>query len=91
MGVKEKIPKLNVIFDNAVHYCEVTTVHGFSYWVSTSNLAEKFFWVVVVVTGFTCSSLIISTAVQGWLDEPGVTLIKTFSKVFFFMFYFINT
>ena len=73
----------NVIIANAVSYCEATTIHGFSYWVSAENIVEKLFWVLTVVIGFTCSSLIVSSAIQGWLDEPGVTVIKTFSKVVF--------
>ena len=76
-----------MILDNAVNYCETTTIHGFSYWVSARNLPEKLFWVLVVIIGFICASLIISTAIEGWLDEPGVTLIKTFSKVCDYNFY----
>ena len=73
--------KSNVIVANLASYCNATTIHGFSYWVSSENIVEKLFWVLTVVTGFTCASLIISTAVQGWVNEPGVTEIKTFSKV----------
>ena len=78
---KDENTKSNVIFANAVSYCNVTTIHGFFYCVSAENIVEKLFWVLTVVIGFTCSSLIISSAIQGWLDEPGVTVINTFSKV----------
>ena len=78
---QDESKKSNVIFANAKRYCEATTIHGFSYWVSAENIAEKLFWIITVVIGFTCASLIISSAIQGWLDEPGVTVIKSFSKV----------
>ena len=73
--------KSNVIVDNAVSYCNATTIHGFSYWVSAERKVEKLFWVFTVIIGFTCASLIISAAIQGWLDEPAATEIKSFSKV----------
>lgn len=71
----------NVIYANAVSYCETTSIHGFAYWISADNLAEKLFWFIVVCIGFSCSGLIISSAVRGWREHPGVTVIKTFSKV----------
>ena len=37
---KESSDKSNVIFANAVSYCNVTTIHGFSYWVSAENIVE---------------------------------------------------
>ena len=73
--------KSDVIFANAVSYCESTSIHGFSYWVSAESIVEKLFWILTVVIGFSCASVIISHAVQGWLDKPGVTVIGTFSKV----------
>ena len=71
-----------MIILNAKNYCESTSIHGFSYWVSADNVFEKLFWVLTVVIGFSCASAIISHAVQGWVDQPGVTEIGTFSKVF---------
>jgi hypothetical protein len=62
-------------------YCETTTIHGFSYWVTASRLLEKLFWMSVVLTGFICASLIINTAVDDWTKNPGIVTIKTFSKV----------
>ena len=66
---------------HAKAYCEATTVHGFAYWVNAPRFVERIFWVAVVVTGFTCASLIISAAVRDWQENPGVTTIKTFSRV----------
>ena len=82
MFLQDTREKPNLIFANIVNYCNSTTIHGFSYWVSAENIVEKLFWVLVVVSGFTCAIALVSSAVQGWIDEPGVTEIKTFSKVF---------
>jgi hypothetical protein len=67
-------------------YCEITTIHGFGYWVTAPRFLEKFFWVSVVFTGFFCASLIIHTAVDDWNTNPGIVTIKTFSKVSFVKF-----
>lgn len=62
-------------------YCETTTIHGFAYWVSAPRLLEKLFWAIVVVIGFTCAGLIVTSAVKDWNENPGVVIINTFSKV----------
>jgi hypothetical protein len=61
-------------------YCETTTVHGFQYWVSAPGHLEKLFWVIVVITGFSCAGSIISIAVQDWMENPGITGVDTYSK-----------
>jgi hypothetical protein len=45
------------------------------------RLLEKIFWMSVVLTGLTCASLIINTAVHDWKKNPGIVTINTFSKV----------
>jgi hypothetical protein len=62
-------------------YCETTSIHGFSYWVSAPRLIEKLFWVAVVLTGFTCASFIINHAVDDWQHNPSTVTINSFSKV----------
>jgi hypothetical protein len=74
-------PTCKIVKANARAYCENTSIHGFSYWITAPRLLEKFFWVIVVVSGLFCASLIIDTAVQDWQDSPTVTVIKSFSKV----------
>jgi hypothetical protein len=66
---------------NARAYCETTTIHGFRYWVNAPRGIEKLFWVIVVITGFACASLIISAAFLDWQNNPGVVSINSFSKV----------
>ena len=73
--------KKNIVLSNAIEYCENTTIHGFSYWVSCESLPQKLFWVATVVAGLFCACLINSSAVQGWIDKPATTVIQTFSKV----------
>jgi hypothetical protein len=71
----------NLLRTNARVYCETTTIHGFFYWVNAPRLLEKLFWVVVVLTGFTCASLIILAAFDDWQKNPGIVTINSFSKV----------
>ena len=77
--------KKNIVLSNAIEYCENTTIHGFSYWVSCESLPQKLFWVATVVAGLFCACLINSSAVQGWIDKPATTVIQTFSKVNIFL------
>jgi hypothetical protein len=84
MVIQKKIqfnPTFTIVKANARAYCENTSIHGFSYWITAPRLLEKFFWVIVVVFGLICASLIINTAVKDWQDSPTVTVIKSFSKV----------
>ena len=57
-------------------YCEVCTPHGFSYLVSSSKRAEKYFWLGVVLVCFVSSSYFIKTAVEDWNDNPIQTTIN---------------
>ncbi len=41
---------------------------------------DKIFWVIVVIIGFTCGSLIVGSAVQGWIDNPAIVFIESFAK-----------
>ena len=59
----------------------MTTIHGFAYWVRGETVVEKLFWVVIVAAGFVCSGFMSSYAIRDWFQDPGVTIIKTFSKV----------
>jgi hypothetical protein len=75
-------PKVSrVLADHARAYCDSTTIHGFKYWVNAPRDAEKLFWVIVVLSGFVCASLIINTAVEDWIAHPGLVTINSFSTV----------
>ncbi len=64
-------------------FCESTSIHGFAYWVAAPRLLEKLFWVAVVAGFATGACLIIASAVEDWMRNPGVTQIETFSKASF--------
>jgi hypothetical protein len=82
LGGEKPVPRVSrILTANAKSYCETTTIHGFGYWSSETKILEKIFWVIVVCTGFTCASFIISTAVQDWRKDPGVVKIDSFFKV----------
>ncbi len=82
--IRRKEPKEsvgNIVKTHAVGYCEVTSLHGFAYWVSAPRVVEKAFWVFVVVIFGLFATLIINHAVTDWINKPSVTKIETFSKV----------
>jgi hypothetical protein len=78
---KETVTTSNLLKQQAKAYCETTSIHGFTYWVNAPRFVEKLFWVAVVLTGFTCASLIIKAAFADWQKNPGIVTINTFSKV----------
>ena len=76
-----KRAKTSVLVRNAISYCETTSLHGFLYWVQARNHIEKFLWVLITVTCFIGSCYIVSLSIKQWIDEPGITMIQSFSKV----------
>ena len=57
---RSSLPKWRaIITENATGYCESTSLHGFSYWVSAPRVVEKIFWVIVVATAFVFATIII--------------------------------
>jgi hypothetical protein len=71
----------HIVAANARTYCETTTLHGFVYWVTAPRHLEKFFWVIIVLIGFVCASVIVSAAIDDWKKNPGIVTINSFSKV----------
>ncbi len=71
----------SILSEHGKGYCEATSLHGFAYWVSAPRIIEKVFWVVIVLTFMCCACSIIHTAAVAWIETPGDTKIKTFSKV----------
>jgi hypothetical protein len=82
MEKKTSVSPSNLLKRQAKAFCESTSIHGFIYWVNAPRLIEKLFWVAVVLTGFTCASLIIGAAFDDWQKNPGIVSIDSFSKVF---------
>lgn len=48
-----------------------TTAHGFRYLVVGRDFGEILAWVVVILTGFVCSGLIIKENTLDWENFPG--------------------
>ena len=76
--------RMGLLKRTLVDYCENTSVHGFSYlpgpYPSAGNWCERVFWLAIIVTGFTCASVIINKAFVEWDDNPTLTTTTTFSK-----------
>ena len=73
-----------VLKSSLIHYCENTSIHGFSYLPgphpSAVNWCERIFWAVVIVCGFTVASFIINQAFTEWADNPTIVTTTTYSK-----------
>jgi hypothetical protein len=82
MTAKEPREKAShILAANASSYCETTGIHGFVYWTRAPRHLERLFWMLVVVTGFVCASLIVGRAMDDWQKNPGIVTINSFSKV----------
>ena len=57
-------------------FLESSTIHGLSY-ISSSNKYARFFWLLVVVLGFTGCGLLINESVKSWEESPVKTGIET--------------
>ena len=53
-----------------------SSIHGLSH-ISKNQNCKKFFWLFVVVTGFSTAFILISTSFQSWRDSPVKTLTET--------------
>ena len=60
-------------------YCKNTSAHGFQYWISSSSGLERLLWIAIVIAGFTSASVMVSSAIQHWIEFPTTVAIKTFS------------
>ena len=61
-------------------FCQNTSAHGFQYWVSAGSLPERLLWIVIVGCGFTLASIMVSSVVTHWINNPSAVAINTFSK-----------
>ena len=57
-------------------FLESSTVHGLSYISSTRKYA-RFFWIVVVLAGFSTAGYLIYQSFQSWADSPVKTTVET--------------
>ena len=57
-------------------FLESSTVHGLSY-ISTTRKFGKFFWILVVIAGFTGAGILIYQSFNDWAESPVTTTIET--------------
>ncbi len=43
------------------------SIHGFAYWFSAKKMAERIFWIIIVVFGIACGGLILKSTVDDWI------------------------
>ena len=60
-------------------YFDETTVHGFRYVVGGRDVFERAFWVIVILLGFTLSSILVLQSFENWESTPLQTTIETVS------------
>ena len=60
-------------------YFNETTVHGFQYVVGGRDIIERLFWISLIISGFTLSSIFIRNALKSWSDIPLQTTIDKVS------------
>ena len=53
-----------------------TTIHGLSY-ISNTRRFVRFFWILVVISGFTGAFTMICQSFNSWTDSPIKTIIET--------------
>ena len=58
------------------HYFEYSTVHGLSY-ISNTKKLSRLFWIMVVLSGFTCAGILIYQSFKAWEENPVTTTIET--------------
>ena len=64
------------LIENLKIFLETSTIHGLGYWTTTKPL-QRWFWIYVVLGGFTGASIIIHQSFQSWKDNPIKTTIET--------------
>ena len=58
------------------NFLESSTIHGLTY-ISTTRKCVRFFWIIVVIAGFTGAGVIIYKSFQDWNESPIKTTIET--------------
>ena len=62
--------------DGFREFLETSTIHGLSH-ISTSKGFARFFWVLIVITGFTIACVLINQSFEDWAASPIKTTIET--------------
>ena len=62
--------------ENIKDFLETASINGLAHIASTRRNV-RLFWVIVVVTGFIVSGVMIKESFQSWADSPVTTTIET--------------
>ena len=57
-------------------FMRTSSIHGFSHIVSTTRYS-RLFWIIVVIVGFSVSSILINQSFISWSESPVSTTIET--------------
>ena len=57
-------------------FLESSTIHGLVY-ISSQKRLQRWFWILVVITGFTIAGLLINQSFENWTESPIKTTIET--------------
>ena len=58
------------------NFLESSTIHGLSH-ISTTRNCTRVLWIVVVISGFSVSGILIYQSFNGWAESPVKTTIET--------------
>ena len=62
--------------DHVKEFLEISTIHGLSF-ISGTRRWSRFFWILVVIGGFSGAGYIIYTSIYNWGQSPITTTIET--------------
>ena len=55
--------------DQVKHFLETSTIHGLS-WISSTHRLARYFWIIVVIGGFSGSGYLIYESFYNWQQSP---------------------
>ena len=64
------------IMEGIKTFLESSTIHGLSY-IATTRKYARFFWIIVVLAGFSTAGYLIQQSFQSWADSPVKTTVET--------------
>ena len=67
-----RVPKM----EGVRTFLESSTIHGLTY-ISTNRRLVRFFWIIVVISGFATAGALIYQSFQNWEENPVTTTIET--------------
>ena len=71
--------------DEINHFLELSTIHGFYHISTAAKRSSKYFWILVVIGGFSGAFFLINESFYNWEQSPISTTIETLpiSKITF--------